>query len=231
VVAFDRPWQIVGLIALVVVLRVIIPRVPALNRVRNSLIEFDDSLLIALLVVFCVVRPFVLQAFFIPSGSMLPTLHERDRILVLKFWYRLTPPKPGDIVVFRAPQSAYWANPSQNPELEEQKDFIKRLTGVPENRLHVKNFALYRDGERVEEPYIQSDPAYTWPLDPDHDLVVPPEQHVVMGDNRNRSNDSTKWWLPTKGGSKAAAPFVPREAILGKAWLIFWPINRIRILH
>jgi signal peptidase I len=231
VVAFDRPWQIVGLIALVVVLRVIIPRVPALSRARNSLIEFDDSLLIALLVVFCVARPFVLQAFFIPSGSMLPTLHERDRILVLKFWYRLTPPQPGDIVVFRAPQSAYWANPTQNPELEEQKDFIKRLVGVPGSRLHVRNFALYRDGERLEEPYIQSDPAYTWPLDPDHDLVVPPEQHVVMGDNRNRSNDSTKWWLPTTGGSKAAAPFVPREAILGKAWLIFWPINRIRILH
>lgn len=230
-VAFDRPWQIVGLIAVVVILRVLIPRIPPLDRWRNSLIEFDDSLLIALLVVFCVIRPFVLQAFFIPSGSMLPTLHERDRILVFKFWYRLAEPKPGDIVVFRAPKSAYYANPVQNPDLEEQKDFIKRMVGVPGNRLHVKDFALYRDGQAVDEPYLQSDPGYTWPFDVNEDLLVPPDQHVMMGDNRNKSNDSTKWRLPTKGGSAVSAPFVPREAILGKAWVIFWPINRIRILQ
>ncbi len=80
-IAFDRPWQIVGLIALVVIVRVIIPRLSVLrSNLRASILEFDDSLLIALLIVFCVVRPFVLQAFYIPSGSMLPTLHEGDRI-------------------------------------------------------------------------------------------------------------------------------------------------------
>ena len=230
--AFDKPWQVVGLIGLVVVLRVLIPRIPGLGRHRAWLLEFDDSLLIALLIVFCVLRPFVIQAFYIPSGSMLPTLREGDRILVLKFWYRATDPKPGDIAVFRAPQSAYYSNPEQNPDLNEQKDFIKRLVGRPGNRLVVKRQdGLYRDGKRVDEPYIMDEPNYNWPSETGNEIVVPPNMHVMMGDNRNNSNDSTKWVLPTKGQSKVPAPFVARERILGKAWLIFWPLNRIRILH
>jgi len=228
-VAFDRPWQIVGLIALAVLLRLVIPRVPGLGRWRTSLLEFDDSLLIALLVVFCVVRPFVLQTFYIPSGSMLPTLQEKDRIIVLKCWYRFKDPRPGDIVVFRAPPAAYYSNPQQNPDINEPKDFIKRLVGVPGNRLRVADTELYRDGEPQDEPYIDWPRSRDWPNE--GDVVVPPEQFVVMGDNRNNSNDSTKWLLPTEGASHVSAPFVSREMLLGKAWVIFWPVNRIRVLR
>jgi signal peptidase I len=231
-IAFDRPWQIVGLIALVVLIRVIVPRLSVLKaNLRASILEFDDSLLIALLIVFCVVRPFVLQAFYIPSGSMLPTLHEGDRILVLKFWYRLTPPQPRDIVVFRAPKAALFANPALNPDVNEQKDFIKRLQGTPGDRLRVRDSALYRNGQRQTEPYLQSPPAYVWPEDPDQEVVVPPRNYVVMGDNRNNSNDSTKWRLPAKGGNLIDCPWVPEEGVLGKAWLIFWPLDRIRLLN
>ncbi|MGQ9730537.1 MAG: signal peptidase I [Candidatus Zipacnadales bacterium] len=228
--AFDRPWQIVGLIGLAVILRLVIPRLPGEGRWRASLLEFDDSLLIALLVVFCVVRPFVLQTFYIPSGSMLPTLQEQDRIIVLKCWYRFMDPQPGDIVVFRAPKSAYYSNPGENPDLNVPKDFIKRLVGVPGNRLRVEDTVLYRDGQPQSEPFIKWPRALDWP--DAGDLIVPPNCFVLMGDNRNNSNDSTRWCLPVKGtASTINAPFVSREMLQGKAWLIFWPVNRIRILR
>jgi len=229
--AFDRPWQIVGLIVLAVVLRLVLPRLEVLGRWRDSLLEFDDSLLIAVLVVFCVIRPFVLQTFFIPSGSMLPTLQEKDRIIVLKFWYHVQEPRPGDIVVFRAPKAAYYSNPMENPDLNETKDFIKRLVATPGDRLRVSDSVLYRNGQPQQEPYIEWPKAVPWPGDGRQDLRLPPDQFVVMGDNRNNSNDSTRWCLPTHGPSEVGAPFVSREMLLGKAWLIFWPMNRIRVLQ
>jgi signal peptidase I len=230
-VAFDRPWQIVGLIVLAVVLRLVIPRVPGLGRWRGSVLEFDDSLLIAILVVFCVVRPYVIQTFYIPSGSMLPTLQEQDRIIVLKFWYHFKEPRAGDIVVFRAPKAAYYSNPSENPDLNEPKDFIKRLVGTPGDRLRVSDSLLYRNGQPQDESYIEWPPALPWPRDGHSEVTLPPDQFVVMGDNRNNSNDGTRWELPTFGPSRVNAPYVARERLLGKAWLIFWPVNRIRILH
>jgi signal peptidase I len=230
-IVFERPWQVVALIGLVVVARVLLSRFPGLGRLRASLVELDDSLLIALLVVFCLLRPFVVQAFYIPSDSMLPTLQERDRILVLKFWYHVAEPRPGDIVVFRAPKSAYYSNPLQNPDLAEQKDFIKRLVGCPGDRLRVSDYALIRNGRPVEEPYLQEPPVYAWPLDFRNDVVVPAGQYVVFGDNRNNSNDSHRWMLPTRESGAVDAPFVPQEALLGRAWLVFWPLQRVRALR
>jgi signal peptidase I len=162
---------------------------------------------------------------------MLPTLQEKDRILVLKFWYHVTPPKPGDIVVFRAPTAAYYSNPAENQDLNEQKDFIKRLVGCPGDRLRVNDYALYRNGKPVNEPYLEAPPVYGWPQDPQNDVVVPSGEYVVFGDNRNNSNDSHRWMLPTLGQCDVHAPFVSRDALLGRAWLIFYPLKRIRILH
>ena len=238
--AFDRPWQIVGLIILAVILRLVFQRAPGLGRWRSSLLEFDDSLLIAVLVVFCVVRPFVLQTFYIPSESMLPTLQKGDRIIVLKCWYRFREPQPGDITVFRAPKAAYYSNPAENPNLDEPKDFIKRLVGVPGDRLRVseapgvlsdEGLVLHRNGQPRHEPYIEWPAQLPWPGDGREEVTLPPNQFVMMGDNRNNSNDSTKWILPTFGPSEINAPFVSREMVVGKAWLIFWPVNRIRILR
>ncbi len=224
---FERPWHIVALIGAVVVFRALIPRIPGLGRARTSLLEFGDALLIALLIVFCLVRPFVLQAFYIPSGSMIPTLQEHDRIIVLKFWYQFAEPQAGDIVVFRAPTSAYYSNPTENPDLNEQKDFIKRLVGQPGDRLAVHDMSLYRNGERLDESYINDAPYALWPRDTECGVVVPPDQYVMMGDNRNNSNDSTKWSYPTMGQGEVNAPFVSRDAIMGKACLIFFPFDRM----
>lgn len=209
--SFDNPWWVVAMIGLAVSLRVAGTRVSALTRWRASLLEFVDSALIALLLVFCILRPFVIQAFFIPSGSMLETLQINDRILVNKFVYFFREPRHGDIVVFRAPHEAS----------EDKKDFIKRVVGLPGDRLAVHDGQLWRNGQPVDEPYIKEPIFYTWPdeWNPTAEYVVPPNSLMVFGDNRNDSNDGHRW-----------GP-LPRENVLGKAMVIFWPPQRIRLLH
>jgi len=221
ILAFDNPWQIVGLIGLIVAIRVAVPRIEMSRTARASVLEIVDSGLVAVLLVFCLLRPFVIQAFYIPSGSMLPTLREGDRILVNKFIYFFRQPEPGEILVFNAPPAAS----------ETDKDFIKRVVGVPGNALCVKDGALYRDGVRLDESYIAETPNYTWPSR-DTCLTVPDGNFVMMGDNRNDSNDSHRWgyWSPTTGKWESR-PYVPRANVLGKAMVIFWPPQRIRILH
>ncbi|MCD6361443.1 MAG: signal peptidase I [Armatimonadetes bacterium] len=243
--AFDNPWEVIALIGLLVSVRAIVPRVPSLERWRASILEFVDSGLIAALLVFCLLRPFVIQAFFIPSGSMEPTLMEGDRILVNKFIYFFRDPQPGDIIVFNAPPQA----------TEDDKDFIKRVVGVPGDRLHVikdvrgvQRGGLVRNGRLLDEPYISAPPDYWWPrrtgefvrrpdgqivfLEPDDEFIVPPGHLVVMGDNRNNSNDSHRWMRRDEATDRIVSdPFLPRENVLGKAMVIFWPPQRIRILH
>ncbi|NLO07498.1 MAG: signal peptidase I [candidate division WS1 bacterium] len=219
--AFENPWHIVALVGAIIAIRVAVPRIQMSRATRATILEFVDSGLVAALLVFCLLRPFVIQAFFIPSGSMEPTLQEGDRILVTKFTYFFRDPVPGDIVVFNAPPAASI----------DDKDFIKRVVGAPGDELCVRDGALYRDEERIEEDYIAEEPRYIWP-EPGQCVSIPERQYVVMGDNRNDSNDSHKWgyWDPTTGRWNAQ-PYLPRENVLGKAVLIFWPPQRMRLLH
>src|SRR3990172_7787926 len=125
---FDSPWKIAALILTVATARAlwgVWKRAPA----RNFMLELLDSGLIAFALVFLIIRPAVVQAFYIPSESMLPTLRENDRILVNKFLYRLNPPQRGDVIVFNAPP---WALGSNNGE---HKDYIKRLIGLAGDRI------------------------------------------------------------------------------------------------
>jgi len=220
--AFDNPWAIIGLIAGIVSIRVVVPRISTLNRsARATVLEFLDSGLVAALLVFCLLRPFVIQAFFIPSGSMRPTLLEGDRILVNKFIYFFRDPKPGEIVVFNAP-------PAASPD---DKDFIKRVVGGPGDRICVREGALHRNGEAIIEDYIAEAPRYVWP-NPGGAVEVPEGHLLVMGDNRNDSNDSHKWgYWDQKTGRWLSRPFLPRENVLGKAMVVFWPPHRIRLLN
>ncbi|UCH36738.1 MAG: signal peptidase I [Armatimonadota bacterium] len=169
------------------------------------MLELSDSLLIAFALVFLLIKPFVVAAFYIPSGSMRPTLMERDRVLVNKFIYRLTEPRRQDVIVFRAPPQASM----------EQKDFIKRLIGLPGDHLEIRSYdGVYINGRKLDEPYIG-------PLQaPDYDygpVEVPSGQYFVMGDNRRDSNDSHRWG------------FLNRANLLGKAMIIFWPPGRMAL--
>ncbi|MFQ6096760.1 MAG: signal peptidase I [Armatimonadota bacterium] len=234
-IALENTWHIIGLIGVAVALRVAVPRIRGLQeRYRNWCLEIADSALIALLLVFCIIRPFVIQAFYIPSGSMKPTLQIGDRILVNKFIYRFRPPRPGEIVVFKAPRQAL-------REDEGPRDFIKRCIGVPGDVIEVHDGKLWRNGKPVHErpllgfrpdptvqyePYtIMEPPAYEW-----QPHIVPPDSIFVFGDNRNESNDSHRWELYDENGWVRAAPAVPVENVLGKAMVIFWPLDRIRAL-
>lgn len=109
--------------------------------------EAGDALIYASVVVFMLVRPFGIQTFHIPTGSMLQTLHERDFIIANKMVYRYTDPKVGDIVVFHPPPEAF-----SNGEPE--TDYIKRLVGAPGDIVEVRDMVLYRNGEPINEPYL-----------------------------------------------------------------------------
>lgn len=242
----DQPWKIVALLGFLGLLRIawgLWHRAPA----RVFMVELLDSALIAFVLVFMLIRPFVVQAFYIPSASMEPTLmgpwkgqsrmmvsvHEGvqetprsssqgDRILVNKFIYRVSTPGRGDIIVFAAPPQAVGEN--------EHKDFVKRLIGLPGDKIQIRSGeGVYINGRRLEEPSTVAVPAYDWPLDElgfPSEYRVPEGSYFVLGDNRNDSNDSHRWSDPVTGEPR---PVLEASRVLGKAMAIFWPPTRIRL--
>ncbi len=144
---------------------------------------------------------FIVQAFYIPSASMEPTLQVGDRILVNKFIYRFRSPQRGEVIVFKYPVK---------PEYK----FIKRVVGLPGERVEIIDGVVYIDGKSLKEEYI-IDKGYT----DFSETVVPKGHYFVLGDNRNNSEDSRFWG------------FLPQENIVGKAFLIFWPLKRIKLIE
>ncbi len=180
---------------------------------KNAWRENIEAILIAI-VIALFIRTFIVQAFKIPSGSMLETLQIGDQILVNKFIYgvkipftngkTLIPfkePEKGDIVVFKYPE-----DPS--------KDFIKRVVAVEGDTVSIVDKQLYVNGKPVaEEPYAQYS---TLPTHADNmkQIVVPEDKLFVMGDNRDNSHDSRFWG------------FVDLSAVKGKAFMIYWSWDR-----
>jgi signal peptidase I len=153
------------------------------------------------------IRSFVAEARYIPSGSMLPTLQINDRLIIDKISYNFSNPQRGDIVVF---------NPTAALEEQKFKDaFIKRVIGIPGDRVEVRNGKVFINGKVIKEKYIDEAPKYNWSskeLTPDG--KVPEGNYLVLGDNRNNSYDSHFWG------------FVPKDKIVGRAIVRFWPIDR-----
>lgn len=150
------------------------------------------------------IRTFVAEARYIPSGSMEPTLQVNDRLIVDKVGYHFKNPERGDIVVF-----------APTEELERQKfhdAFIKRVIGLPGEKIEVKGGRVYVNDKPLNEDYIGEDkrPQYQW-----GPQVVPQGSYLVLGDNRNNSYDSHYWG------------FVPRDKIIGRAIVRFWPMDRV----
>jgi signal peptidase I len=158
----------------------------------------------AFLVAF-VVKTFLIQAFFIPSGSMLPTLHEDDRVLVNKLSYDLHDVHRGDLIVFERPEGE---------TAGQIKDLIKRVVGLPGERIEARDGHVYVDGQRLDEPYL-ADGTETTNLQPQ----TVPEGHVfVMGDNRGDSMDSRVFHA------------IDEDLIVGRAFVRVWPIPHIALL-
>ncbi|GAC1305901.1 MAG: signal peptidase I [Vulcanimicrobiaceae bacterium] len=202
--------------------------------------EYLDAFIVAGLVALFLIT-FVVRTFFIPSGSMEPTLQIHDVLLVNEFEYRLAKPHDGDIVVFP-------------PPIPTTNDFIKRLIGSPGETLRVHNGVVYRNGKALDERYIAQKPAYELEirnygvyvdgiaLDPAQANIPPRERwtapnaipagcYFMMGDNRNNSEDSHIWGFAQLGGTFATGPEAGHKAgFTGHAFLNFWPPGRLGIL-
>lgn len=152
------------------------------------------------LVLALVVRTFVVESFIVDGPSMQPTLESRERLLVNKLVYRIRGPRPGEIIVFRYP-------------LQPSRDFVKRVLAVGGETVQVKDGQVVVDGRPVEEPYIVNRGRSDYPK-----MVVPPGYVFVLGDNRTNSEDSRVFG------------FVHEKFIKGKAFLRWWPLDRVRIL-
>lgn len=189
------------------------------KKVKSVIREWIEAIFFAAFLAFCIIRPFIVQAFKIPTGSMRPTLLEGDRILVNKFIYGakipftdlrlpgLRKPQRGDVVVFIYPE-------------DRTRDFIKRLVAFGGESVQIINGTIYIDGRPLDnspfdQRYYYNRGSYG---DEGLEIVVPRGQYYVLGDNSASSRDSRYWG------------FVPEKNILGKAFLIYWPLYRIRII-
>lgn len=235
----DSPWKIATLVAALILFRVSVGSWRQSPH-RTFFLELANSALVAFALVFLLIRPFLLQAFYIPSGSMEPTLQgpelhpQGDRILVNRFIYRLSgTPRRGDVVVFEAPPQAL-ASQTHNPfesRINGTQDWIKRVIGLPGDTIQViANVGVKVNGRLLHEPYVKSLPSSDFPdpvLGVSQTYVVPSGCVFVMGDNRNNSTDSRLWKNPQTG---APEPGLPIKNVLGRAMVVFWPLNRIGTL-
>ncbi|WP_246940001.1 signal peptidase I [Bacillus pinisoli] len=182
-----------------------------MTRQKSEVWEWMKALVIAVLLA-AGIRYFLFAPIVVDGLSMMPTLHDQNRMVVSKLSYNIGEPKRFDIVVFHAP---------------EQKDYIKRVIGLPGDHVEYKNDVLYINGEPIEEPYL--DGAKTElidaPLTYDFELEqlwgekTVPEGHLfVMGDNRRFSKDSRD------------IGFVPMESVIGKTNVVYWPLSEIRFV-
>jgi signal peptidase I len=144
-VANAEPLWIVAIILVLTLLRLAL--IKSKNRVAVSIKETSDTLNFVLVVAFLLIRPFVAQAFFIPSESMQSTLDVGDRLIVDKFSYRFNQPKRGDVIVFNAPQAALIA---ATKDINVPQSYIKRLIGLPGDKIRVSKGNIYIEGLPID---------------------------------------------------------------------------------
>jgi signal peptidase I len=172
---------------------------PARASTASSLLrELVEVIVLAVILYFGI--SFAVQAVHVEGLSMFATLDNNDYLIANKIDYRLHAPQRGDIIILRPPS-------------DNSKDFIKRVIALPGERILISNGIVYINGHKLDEPYLPE--AWTQ-LDtwggPDG-TVVPANAYFVMGDNRNRSQDSRLFG------------FIGRDRIDGRAWFRIWPLN------
>ena len=242
------PYELLIIVAIIAVARVVLSlrpvRAGSNGKSTSFAREFLDPFIIAGIAAWILIT-FVARTYYIPSASMLPTLQIHDVLLVDKFEYRFHQPNRGDIVVFP-------------PPIPTPDDFIKRVIGRPGDSLRVFAGNVYVNEQALNEPYTADKPAYElevrnygiyvsygagWQrLDPTSANVppksqwtapdtIPPNCFLMLGDNRNDSEDSHVWGFAQDGGTFATGPRTGEHAgFTGRAFLIFWPLNQMKIL-
>jgi signal peptidase I len=183
---------------------------------KSTVREYFESIIVAVILALFI-RTFVVQAFKIPTGSMEPNLLVGDHLLVNKFVFaptasdaeRVVLPmrdiRRGDVVVFKFPE-------------EPERDFIKRVIGLPGDTIELRQRQLSVNGQKVDEPYAhylfpqgEGDESTVYDVRERYGPVtVPPEHYFMMGDNRDNSQDSRYWG------------FLPAHYVKGRALMIYW---------
>jgi len=211
-------WGLFVLLTIGEILVAFVYKLPKTNVIRDWVEPAFEAIIIA-----TIIRALIIQAFKIPSSSMEDTLLIGDHIIANKFIYgtnlpfsgktilKFTQPKRGEVVIFRYPK---------NPSLM----FIKRCIGLPGDTIEVKDKIVYVNGVKLDEPYVFHKDMNTYPANANNrdnygPVVVPKDEFFVMGDNRDNSDDSRFWG------------FLPYKYLRGKAWLVYWPPDRIRIIR
>lgn len=168
---------------------------------ENPWMEILKTIAMAVVLSFGI-RTFVAEARYIPSSSMEPTLLINDKLIIEKVSYHFRDPERGDVVVF---------SPTEALQKQNFKEaFIKRIIGLPGDTVKVRQGTVYVNDQPLRENYIKQKPDYTF-----GPVIVPEGQYLVLGDNRNNSYDSHYWG------------FVPKDNIIGRASVRFWPPQRI----
>jgi signal peptidase I len=201
---------------------------PEREELKGTALSFLRELPVLIVLAFALailLKTFVVQAFYIPSGSMEPTLKPGDRVLVSKLGGG---PERGDIVVFEDPKPTtqpdrgliggllHWLSEGLGVVRPADEDFIKRVIGLPGDTVELRNGQLFVDGKQIPEPYLKGPPD-TRDFGP---ITVPDGDLFVLGDNRLNSNDS-----------RFGLGYVPLDKVVGRAFVIIWPPTRMGWLH
>lgn len=168
---------------------------------RYRLVREVIETIILTALMFLVIR-FAVQNYYVDGVSMEPNLHNQERILIDKWTYLFHPPARGDVIIFLAPVPG------------PQQDYVKRIIGIPGDVITINGTTVIVDGVTLQETYIdprrQGNPYQFKEI---NNLVVPPNDYFVLGDNRAISSDSRNWG------------FVPRANIIGRAAIVYWPFG------
>ena len=159
---------------------------------KVALREIIETIVLSL-AIFFLITTFLFQNFRVVGASMEPSLHDGEYLIVNKLVYRFRSPQRGDIVVFAFPG-------------DEARDFIKRIVGLPGDKVRIVKGRLKINGKRVKEPYLDNRSFSSW-----GPKVLGESEYFVLGDNRDNSSDSRNWGM------------LPRANIMGKAWVCYWP--------
>lgn len=197
---------------------------------KDSFVDFLKELPVLIVVAFGIallIKTFLLQAFFIPSGSMENTLLIGDRVLVSKFLYKFSDPDPGDVVVFISPLGGVTPKQDRGPIgnfvngiseglglKSSERDFIKRVVAVEGQTIQIKEGTIFVDNKKLNEPYRHDQ----LPMPDYGPTKVGKDKVFVMGDNRSNSQDS-----------RVFGP-IPKSSIIGRAFVLIWPPGRFEIL-
>ena len=195
------------------------------TNLKAEIISWVEVIAVAVILAL-IIDGFIIINATVPSGSMEKTIMTGDRVLGTRFSYWFSDPKRGDIVVFKYPV---------DEALGKNTKFIKRVIGLPGETVEIKDGAVYINGKKLEEDYING----TWVVENDgYTFEVPEEHYLMLGDNRNNSSDARYWpGIAIREGATSdpeealTFSYVHRKKILGKAYFCYWPFRDFGSLY